>query len=142
MTKAWVWRKFGNTTILSKSSKDTSKKSFTINSDIAKQDSNHPDKEVHYTYIGMVSLDEGFPLHMYFNDSIDDTTIVEPLDTFDLEKYKDRITNLDILTTDMATVEEIGISKVMKITPATGLELHEASHISNTEKKSFNMEGK
>ena len=99
-----------------------STKAIPVNADIATQDSIHPDKEVHYTYIGMGSLDEGFPLLIHFNDDIDVTTIVEPWDTFDLGKYEDRIINLNELISDIQLVKDAGVSTVRKITPSTGVD--------------------
>ncbi len=99
-----------------------STKAMSVNADIARIDELYPDKEVHYTYIGMGSLDEGFPLLIHFNDDIDLTTIVEPWDTFDLPMYKDRILNLNELISDIQSVKDAGVSTVRKISPSTGVD--------------------
>ena len=98
-----------------------STKAMSVNADIARIDELYPDKEVTYTYIGMLSMDEGEPLTIYFNESIGNSTITEPWELFDIEKYKDRITNFPQLTTDMEIVTSTGISTVERITPTDGI---------------------
>lgn len=96
---------------------------MSVNADIARIDELYPDKKVKYTYIGMVSMDEEDPLVIYFNESVGDSTITESWDSFDREKYKDRITNFTQLVTDIEIVVSTGVATVEKITPTEGIEI-------------------
>ena len=100
-----------------------STKVISVNADIARIDELYPDDKVMYTYIGMVSYGEDEPLIMYFNESVGDSTITEPWNSFDRAKYRNRITNFDELLTDIAIVDSIGVSRIEKITPSTRVEL-------------------
>ena len=93
--------------------------------DIATVDNLYPDEAVQYTYIGMSSMAEGIPLLIYFNSSVNKSTLTESWDSFDLSEYNDRITNIDELVNDMESVAEAGITNVMKIAPNELLEFHE-----------------
>lgn len=105
-----------------------STKAISVNADIARIDELYPDKDVTYTYIGMVSFDESEPLTIYFNESIGDSTITEPWELFDTDKYKERITNFPQLTSDMQAVISTGISKVERITPTDGMSVFAKTH--------------
>ena len=102
---------------------------FLLNSDIATVDKRYPDEDVSYEYIGMLSMDEDFPLSIYFNESIGGSTITEDWDNFNLAEYTDRITNIDELVNDMETVSEVGKSTVMRIRPNEKLELHREASV-------------
>ena len=96
---------------------------MSVNADIARIDELYPDKKVKYTYIGMISYGEDEPLTIYFNESVGNSTITEPWDSFDRTKYEDRITNFDQLVADMTEVVSAGVARVEKVTPAGGVEV-------------------
>lgn len=114
--------------------KELTKKLFKVNADLQSFEDwyiSKYDELPKYEYVYMHRIEKDGDLYIGFNDIVTGSTRLSKF-KFDINKYKDRIVNIDKLLSDMEKVNEIGYDKISILKPSGEVKLFD--------KKSFKIE--